>query len=158
MLCATEHIWVVERLTVYVGCSPKTSAAFGATIPRFQYWLSSYARQVCASQPSLEAPADPVECGRLPGPFAHAIDLVDHARTHGTTSHGTGDDAPCDYVIYGAVEPARRHQQTAVTDQMGAAGQSLHLSFGSSATSKLGVVVVAWGGLWTCWLRSYYTK
>jgi hypothetical protein len=36
---------------------------------------------------------------------------------------------------------------------MGAAGQSLHLSFGSSATSKLGVVVVAWGGLW-----SYYTK
>ena len=32
---------------------------------------------------------------------------------------------------------------------MGAAGQSLHLSFGSSATSKLGVVVVAWGGLWT---------
>ena len=59
---------------------------------------------------------------------------------------------------YGAVEPARRHQQTAVTDQIGAAGQSLHLSFGSSATSKLGVVVVAWGGLWTCWLRSYYTK
>ena len=50
------------------------------------------------------------------------------------------------------------HQQTAVTDQMGAAGRSLHLSFGSSATFKLEVVVVAWGGLWTCWLRSYYTK
>jgi hypothetical protein len=44
-----------------------------------------------------------------------------------------------------------------VTGQMGAAGQSLHLSFGSSATSKLAVVVVAWGGLWT-WLRSYYTR
>jgi len=61
-------------------------------------------------------------------------------------------------VIRCSVEPARRHQQTAVTGQMGAAGQSLHLSFGSSATSKLAVVVVAWGGLWTCWLRSYYTK
>ena len=36
---------------------------------------------------------------------------------------------------------------------MGAGGQSLHLSFGSSATFKLGVVVVAWVGwpacLWT---------
>jgi predicted O-methyltransferase YrrM len=61
-------------------------------------------------------------------------------------------------VIRRTVEPARRHQQTAVTDQMGAAGQSLHLSFSSSATSKLGVVMVAWGGLWICWLRSYYTK
>ena len=44
-----------------------------------------------------------------------------------------------------------------MTDQMGDAGQSLHLSFSSSATSKLGVVMVAWGGLWI-WLRSYYTK
>ena len=63
MLCATEHIWLVEWLTVYVGCSPKTPAASGATVPRFQYWLSSYgyARKVCASQPGLEAPADPVE-------------------------------------------------------------------------------------------------
>jgi hypothetical protein len=62
------------------------------------------------------------------------------------------------------VEPATceaGHQQTAVTDQMGAAGRSLHLSFGSSATFKLlEVVVVAWGGLWTpgAWFRSYYTK
>ena len=58
MLCATEHIWLVKGLTVYVGCSPKTAAASGATIPRFQYWLSSYgyARKVCASQPGLEAP------------------------------------------------------------------------------------------------------
>ena len=99
--------------------------------------------------------------GRLPGPFAHVIDLVDHARTAGITSHGTGYDVPCDYVIRcsGACElPVRRHQQTAVTDQMVAAGQSLHLSFGSNATSKLGVVVVAWGSLWTRWLRSYYTK
>ena len=42
-----------------------------------------------------------------------------------------------------------------------AAGRSLHLSFGSSATFKLlEVVVVAWGGLWTpgAWFRSYYTK
>jgi hypothetical protein len=72
----------------------------------------------------------------------------------GTTSHGNGDDAPCDYrhtVQCGACEAG--HQQTAVTDQMGAAGQSLHLSFGSSATFKLGVVVEAWGGLW-----SYYTS
>ena len=53
MLCATEHIWLVEWLTVYVGCSPKTPAASGATIPRFQYWLSSYgyARKVCARLP-----------------------------------------------------------------------------------------------------------
>ena len=43
----------------------------------------------------------------------------------------------------------------AATDQMGAAGQRLHLSFGSSGTSKLGLVVVAWDGLWTC---SYFTK
>ena len=57
VLVADRH----DRWPVYVGCSPKTSAAFGATIPRFQYWLSSYARQVCASQPGLEAPADPVE-------------------------------------------------------------------------------------------------
>lgn len=160
MLCATEHIWLVEWLTVYVGCSPKTSAASGATIPRFQYGSRrTQGRYVLASLALKHRPTR--SNGRLPGPFAHAIDLVDHARTAGTTSHGTGDDAPCDYVIRcsGACElPARRHQQTAVTDQMGAAGQRLHLSFGSSATSKLGVVVVAWGGLWTCWLRSYYTK
>ena len=96
--------------------------------------------------------------GRLPGLFAQAIDLVDHARTAGTTSHGTGDDGPCDYRHKVQWSLRGATWQTAVTDQMGAAGQSLHLSFGSSATSKLGVVVVAWGGLWTCWLRSYYTK
>ena len=96
--------------------------------------------------------------GRLPGLFAQAIDLVDHARTAGTTSHGTGDDGPCDYRHKVQWSLRGATWQTAVTDQMGAAGQSLHLSFGSSATSKLGVVVVAWGGLWTRWLRSYYTK
>ena len=47
MLYSTEYIWLVEWLTVYVGCSPKTPAASGATIPSFQYWLSSYARKVC---------------------------------------------------------------------------------------------------------------
>ena len=65
----------------------------------------------------------------------------------------------CDYrhtVQWG--EPAGRHQQTAVTDQMVAPGQSLHLSFGSRASSELGVVMVAWGGLRTCYLQSYYTK
>ena len=43
--------------------------------------------------------------GRLPGLSAQAIDLVDHARTAGTTSHGSGDDAPCDdrHTSYGAV-------------------------------------------------------
>jgi len=98
--------------------------------------------------------------GRLPGPSAQAIDLVDHTRAAGTTFHSTGDDAPCDYrhTVQWSLRRARRHQQgTAVTDQMGDAGQSLHLSFSSSATSKLGVVMVAWGGLWI-WLRSYYTK
>ena len=87
MLCATEHIWLVEWLTVYVGCSPKTSAASGATIPRFQYWLSSYTqgRYVLGSLALKHRPTR--SNGRLPGLFAQAIDLVDHARTAGTTSH-----------------------------------------------------------------------
>jgi len=39
MLYATEYIWLVEWLMVYIGCSRQTSTASGATIPRFRYWL-----------------------------------------------------------------------------------------------------------------------
>ena len=89
--------------------------------------------------------------GRLPGPSAQTIDLVDHARTAGTTIRLTVPEMTLRVTTVircsGACEapPADR----AATDQMGAAGQRLHLSFGSSGTSKLGLVVVAWDGLWT---------
>ena len=58
----------------------------------------------------------------------------------------------------GACDAARRHQQTAVTEQMGAKGQTLHLSCRMGTKSELVVVVVAWGGPWACCLQSYYTK
>ena len=95
--------------------------------------------------------------GRLPGPSAQTIDLVDHARTAGTTIRLTVPEMTLRVTTVircsGACEapPADR----AATDQMGAAGQRPHLSFGSSGTYKLGLVVVAWDGLWTC---SYFTK
>ena len=57
----------------------------------------------------------------------------------------------------GACDAARRHQQTAVTEQMGATGQTLHLSCSTGTKSELVVVVVAWGGPWACCLQSYYT-
>ena len=58
----------------------------------------------------------------------------------------------------GACEAARRHQQTAVTEQMGAKGQTLHISCRTGPKSELVVVMVAWGGPWACCLQSYYTK
>ena len=87
--------------------------------------------------------------------------LTGHTGAAGTISHSAGDVALSlqNVIRYSAAcDAARRHQQTAVTEQIGPTGQPLHLSCRTGTKSELVVVVVAWLGPCACCLQSDYTK